>query len=74
MLFYSHCNLLADCFLRLQRLKNKQIRGGSLTTKLQNFPGALLSSPHQGYALDQLTGGLAAPIPPTPHPPRHQLH
>ena len=51
--FYSHCNLLAHCFLRSQRSKNKQIRGSLTEPNREIFQG-LPASPHQGSALDPL--------------------
>ena len=39
MLFYSHCNLLADCFLRSEQSKNKQIRGSVTEPNRKIFQG-----------------------------------
>ena len=63
MLFYSHCNLLAHCFLRSQRSKNKQSRGSLTEPNRKIFQRLRPPSPHHGPALVPLGAHSAPPTP-----------
>ena len=59
--FYSHCNVLARCFLRSERSKNKQIRVFS-NSQIANISRGFAPYPPLGLC-PGLTGRLTALIP-----------